>query len=168
MQDFARGDVEKQLQSGAAGCAAVMAALSGHQLGSAAALAAASGDVRLATLLAQVQQSGSCHSASAVPYAQVLTLGGYCTGKAQGRAGLLNPEMLQANTSTRPWYTQAGKRGTSTADIEAQLQTWEEAGMVPHIDPTRLQVYQVLGGQLDLVLPSLQLPWRLALGMHLW
>lgn len=63
---------------------------------------------------------------------------------------------------------QAGKRGTTTADVEAQLQTWEEAGMVPHIDPARLQLYQVLGGQLDAVLPSLQLPWRLALSMHLW
>lgn len=44
----------KQLKDGAAGCGAVMAALSGHQLAAATALAAASGDVRLATLLAQV------------------------------------------------------------------------------------------------------------------
>ncbi len=32
----------------------------------------------------------------------------------------------------------------------------------------RLQVYRVLGGELGAVVPSLQLPWRLALGMHLW
>lgn len=115
LQDFAQVHLTKQLKDGAAGCDAVMAMLSGHQLAAATALAAASGDVRLAALLAQ-----------------------------------------------------AGKRGSSTAAIQAQLQTWQDAGMVPHIDAKRLQVYQVLGGQLDAVLPTLQLPWRLALGMHLW
>jgi Nuclear protein 96 len=55
MQDMAKLDAAKQLQTGASGCPAVMSALSGHQLAQATALAAASGDVRLATLLAQVQ-----------------------------------------------------------------------------------------------------------------
>ena len=56
MQDMAKLDVAKQLQTGAGGCPAVMSALSGHQLAQATALAAASGDVRLGTLLAQVQR----------------------------------------------------------------------------------------------------------------
>ena len=63
---------------------------------------------------------------------------------------------------------QAGKRRTGTSDLEAQLGTWEDADMLPHIDPVRLQMYKVLGGQLGAVLPSLQLPWRLAAGSHLW
>ncbi len=55
MQDFARVRLEQRLRSGATGADAVLAALSGHQLGAATALAAASGDVRLATLLSQVR-----------------------------------------------------------------------------------------------------------------
>lgn len=40
--------------------------------------------------------------------------------------------------------------------------------MTAHINEARLRVYRVLGGQLDAVMPHLQLPWRLALSMHLW
>ncbi len=43
-----------RLRGGARGTDAVLAALSGHQLGAAMTLAAAAGDVRLATLLSQV------------------------------------------------------------------------------------------------------------------
>ena len=53
-------------------------------------------------------------------------------------------------------------------DLEAQLHTWEDADMLPHIDPVRLQMFKMLGGQLHAVLPALQLPWRLAAGSHLW
>ena len=66
------------------------------------------------------------------------------------------------------FLVQAGKRKPSSLDLEAQLQVWEDAAMMPHIDPVRLHMYEVLGGQLQSVLPSLQLPWRLAFGMHLW
>jgi Nuclear protein 96 len=55
LQDMAKSDVEKQLQTGSNGRTAVLSTVSGHQLAQAIALAAASGDVRLATLLAQVQ-----------------------------------------------------------------------------------------------------------------
>jgi Nuclear protein 96 len=73
--------------------------------------------------------------------------------------------MLATNADS---LVQAGKRKTGSLDFDAQLQVWEDAAMVPHIDPVRLQMYEVLGGQLQNVLPSLQLPWRLAFGMHLW
>jgi hypothetical protein len=73
-----------------------------------------------------------------------------------------------ANAMNRGCFVQAGKRRTATMDLDAQLQTWDDADMVPHIDPVRLKVYEVLSGQLHTVLPSLQLPWRLAAGMHLW
>lgn len=65
-------------------------------------------------------------------------------------------------------HVQAGKRRTGTMDLEAQLHTWEDADMLPHIDPVRLQIFKMLGGQLHAVLPALQLPWRLAAGSHLW
>lgn len=48
-----------QLSRGASGTEAVAACLIGHQLPAAAAIAAACGDVRLATLLTQVPLSGS-------------------------------------------------------------------------------------------------------------
>jgi Nuclear protein 96 len=73
-----------------------------------------------------------------------------------------------ALTSNANTSVQAGKRGTCTMDLEAQLQVWEDASMMPHIDPVRLRMYEVLGGELHTVLPSLKLPWRLAFGMHLW
>ncbi len=54
LQDFAKSHVETSLRGGATGTAAVVAALTGHQLPAAAAIAAASGDLRLATLIVQV------------------------------------------------------------------------------------------------------------------
>ncbi len=54
LQDFARSHVETCLHGGATGCAAVGAALTGHQLPAAAAIAAAMGDVRLSSVLVQV------------------------------------------------------------------------------------------------------------------
>ncbi len=176
-QDFAQVHLESRLRSGARGTDAVLAALSGHQLGAAMALAAASGDVRLATLLAQVPAVSlpprGCRTLAHRPATNL------CPLRAQicdGPFGMLQcawrcfanvapPSREAAFPRCAP---QAGKRGGGTADATAQLRVWEEAGMNAHIDTGRLSVYRILGGQLDAVVPKLHLPWRLALGMHLW
>ena len=37
-----------------------------------------------------------------------------------------------------------------------------------HIDRERLNVYQLLAGHVDAVIPVMDLDWRRALGLHLW
>jgi len=116
LQDFARSHVETSLCGGATGCAAVLAALSGHQLPAAAAVAATAGDVRLASIIAQ-----------------------------------------------------GSNRRATTSEVASQLRVWEDSGLISHMELERLQVYRILGGQLDDVVSTLPgLPWRAALGMHLW
>ena len=95
--------------------AQLLALLSGHQLAAAAALAAATGNVRLATLLAQ-----------------------------------------------------AGTKAVGAAELAEQLRVWEESGCERHISAALRRVYQLLAGGVDEVMPSMQLDWRRALGVHLW
>lgn len=49
-----------------------------------------------------------------------------------------------------------------------QLASWQAAGMVRYIHPHRLLVWRLLAGQLDEVIPALQLDWRRAFALHLW
>lgn len=89
--------------------------LSGHQLAVAAGVAASTGDVRLATLVAQAGRSE-----------QVL--------------------MCAAH----------------------QLQVWQAAGFLEHIDAERLAAYKLLAGDPAPAISLLSLDWRRAMGMHLW
>jgi nuclear pore complex protein Nup98-Nup96 len=93
----------------------VLALLSGHQLASATAAAATSGDVRLASLLAT-----------------------------------------------------AGSSSAAREQLASQLNVWRDAGFEPHLNHSRRQVYQLLAGQVDTVIPALNLDWRRALGCHIW
>lgn len=116
LQDGLQSEVAARLVAGASGVSAVAACIIGHQLPAAAALAAACGDVRLATLL-----------------------------------------------------TQAGNRSRGTEDIATQLATWANCNITPHINEQRLLVYTILAGHVDSSLESQpDIPWRAALGMHLW
>lgn len=66
--------------------------------------------------------------------------------------------------------------GTSTSGrqlIEQQLdtwqsETWEGETYAHHIDQDRLLIYQILAGQVQQVIPQLDLDWRRALGLHFW
>ncbi len=63
---------------------------------------------------------------------------------------------------------QAAAKGEAREAVRRQLQTWQEADFVAHIDRERLHVYQLLAGQIDAVAPHMNLDWRRALGLHLW
>lgn len=119
LRDRSRAAVERAARAAPPGPegtpARLLALLSGHQLAAAAAAAAVSGDVRLATLLAT-----------------------------------------------------AGSSGAAKQQIAAQLAVWRDAGFEAHIDPTLRQVYQLLAGHAEQVVPSMALDWRRALGVHLW
>ncbi len=68
---------------------------------------------------------------------------------------------------------QAGVSSSARQLIEQQLdtwqsETWEGEAYANHIDPNRLLIYQLLAGQLQQVIPRLNLDWRRALGLHFW
>ena len=74
------------------------------------------------------------------------------------------------------------------AQLAGQLEVWREAGMDVHVPPAMRDVYALLAGDVDSVVPRLMcsmdepsssssssdggggggLDWRRALGMHLW
>ena len=68
---------------------------------------------------------------------------------------------------------QAGASTSGRQLIEQQLdtwqsETWEGETYAHHIDPDRLLIYQILAGQVQQVIPKLDLDWRRALGLHFW
>ncbi|KAA6423558.1 MAG: nuclear pore complex Nup98-Nup96-like, partial [Trebouxia sp. A1-2] len=69
--------------------------------------------------------------------------------------------------------SQTGVSSSARQLIERQLdtwqsQTWEGEAYANHIDPDCLLIYQLLAGQLQQVIPRLDLDWRRALGLHFW
>ena len=62
----------------------------------------------------------------------------------------------------------AGSTTRSREQLTAQLAVWRDASFDSYIDPQRRQIYQLLGGHVDSVIPSMQLDWRRALGCYLW
>ncbi|BDA43587.1 Nuclear pore complex protein Nup98-Nup96 [Coccomyxa sp. Obi] len=64
--------------------------------------------------------------------------------------------------------SQAAAKGEAREALGRQLQTWQEADFVTHIDRERLNVYQLLAGHIDVVAPQMHLDWRRALGLHFW
>lgn len=65
-------------------------------------------------------------------------------------------------------YAQAAAKGEAREALGRQLQMWQEADFVTHIDKERLNVYQLLAGHIDAVAPQMHLDWRRALGLHFW
>ena len=49
-----------------------------------------------------------------------------------------------------------------------QSETWEGETYAHHIDQDRLLIYRILAGQVQQVIPQLDLDWRRALGLHFW
>ena len=49
-----------------------------------------------------------------------------------------------------------------------QLDLWEQQGMLPRIQPSRLAVYRLLAGAADEVTGPLELDWQRSLGLRLW
>ncbi len=49
-----------------------------------------------------------------------------------------------------------------------QVQAWNDSGVLRHIDAERMLLYHLLAGEVDSVVPALQLDWRRALGLQLW
>jgi hypothetical protein len=64
----------------------------------------------------------------------------------------------------------AGASAAASARLRAQLAAWDEAGAADStaFDADRRRVFQLLAGDVDAVVPSLDLDWRRALGCHLW
>ena len=53
-------------------------------------------------------------------------------------------------------------------DTSWQVQAWNDSGVLRHIDAERMLLYHLLAGEVDSVVPALQLDWRRALGLQLW
>lgn len=77
--------------------------------------------------------------------------------KAHRQSQVILTQSLQAGVGRRP------SNGAAT-----QLALWEQQGMLPHIEASRLMVYRLLAGEVDDVTPHLNLDWQRALGLRLW
>jgi hypothetical protein len=63
---------------------------------------------------------------------------------------------------------QAAAKAVARAGVGSQIDNYQEASFLPHIDQERLLLYQLLAGQVDDVTPALNLDWRRAFGLHYW
>ena len=48
------------------------------------------------------------------------------------------------------------------------MQAWTDQRFLDHINPDTVLVYRLVAGQLDDVIPELDLDWRRAFNLHLW
>lgn len=72
-------------------------------------------------------------------------------------------------------YAQAGLSAAGQAHVRNQLEVWERTQngqnlqpFTQHIHEDRLLLYQLLAGQVEDVIPKLNLDWRRALGLYFW
>lgn len=154
VQDRARGEVERALQQRASLPEKLCQLLSGQQLSAAVALASAIGDVRLASLICQVTPVLLAESHMPCSHMPM-----WSSNEHHRDAGGVQGSRVLA---------QAAAKGEAREAVGRQLQTWQEADFVTHIDRERLNVYQLLAGHVDAVVPDMNLDWRRALGLHLW
>lgn len=63
---------------------------------------------------------------------------------------------------------QGGGSSRAQPCILQQLRVWEEQEFDEHIEPECKLVYQLLAGQVQEVIPTLDLDWRRAFGLHFW
>jgi hypothetical protein len=62
----------------------------------------------------------------------------------------------------------AGKLTPGVNSISEQNQVWKDAGYFDHFEKELLQVYEILGGNVDTSMHIVNNDWKRALGMHLW
>jgi hypothetical protein len=121
----------------------ILSLVTKQQLVAASAIAAASGDVRLATLIAQVtiyDDPLACH--------------------------VHNPHH-RSQRKKQPLLLQAGTSKQRSQVLAQQVATWQAAGFSNFFDDRRLRLYQLLAGDVASTAANLELGWQPALSAHL-
>ena len=121
----------------------ILTLVTNQQLVAASAIAAASGDVRLATLIAQVRIIDpplKFHSCRAHP---------------------------RRRQEIQPLHLQAGSSKQRSQALAQQVATWRAAGFSDFFHERRLRLYQLLAGDVPSTAADLELDWQPALCAHL-
>lgn len=104
----------------------------------------------------------SSSSSDSAPQRVLALLSGHQLAPAVAAAATTGDVRLATLVAT------AGATTAAREQVAAQLAVWKDAGFDAYVDPQRRQIYQLLAGQIDAVVPSMQLDWRRALGCYLW
>ncbi|KAK9808458.1 hypothetical protein WJX73_007966 [Symbiochloris irregularis] len=90
-----------------------------------------------------------------------LLAAGCCTAAAElaARAGNVRLAALIQQGGRCAWARQCARQ---------QVQDWTSQRFLDHINPDTVLVYRLIAGQLDDVIPELDLDWHRAFNLHLW
>ena len=121
----------------------ILSLVTKQQLVAASAIAAASGDVRLATLIAQVTIFDNTRTFE--------ILDAHPNHSVQGQ-----PLLVQAGTSKQ-----------RSQVLAQQVATWQAAVLSKFFQERRLRLYQLLAGDIASTAADLELEWQPALSAHL-